>query len=77
MAKTYRTLIDKNRCKGCELCVNACPKKVLVMSKEINDKGYFFATVVQQGACIGCRFCAFQCPDVAIELFQNDAAEEE
>ncbi|MBM3315184.1 4Fe-4S dicluster domain-containing protein [candidate division WOR-3 bacterium] len=73
MAKVFRTSIEKNRCKGCELCTRVCPKQVLAMSKDINDKGYFYSTVVDQAACIGCRFCAFQCPDVAIELSQEDA----
>jgi len=73
--KTYRITIDRNRCKGCELCVRACPKGVLAMSEEINDKGYFFASVVKQEDCIGCRFCAFSCPDVAIEVAVLDDAE--
>lgn len=72
MAKVFKVTIDRNRCKGCELCVHACPKKVLAMSREINDKGYFFSSVVNQAVCIGCRFCAFTCPDVAIEVAQDE-----
>jgi 2-oxoglutarate ferredoxin oxidoreductase subunit delta len=74
MAKVFKVTIDKNRCKGCGLCPTACPKQVLAMSKEINDKGYFYSHVVNQPACIGCRFCAFMCPDVAITIEQEDAA---
>ena len=74
MAKANKVTIEKNRCKGCTLCVHACPKQVLEMSKEINDKGYFYAHVVDLPACIGCRFCAFMCPDVAISIEQEDAA---
>jgi len=66
--------IDKNRCKGCELCVSVCPTKTLAMSSEINDKGYFYAQVVNQPACIACRFCVLMCPDVAIELAVEEAA---
>ena len=77
MAKQFRVTIDRNRCKGCELCNKVCPKGVLGMSKEINDKGYFFSHVVNQPACIGCRFCGFTCPDVAIEIAQLEEAEME
>lgn len=66
--KTAVVTIERNRCKGCELCVNACPKQVLAMSKEINDKGYFYAEVVNQPACIACKFCGMTCPDAAIEV---------
>jgi 2-oxoglutarate ferredoxin oxidoreductase subunit delta len=74
MAKVNKVAIEKNRCKGCTLCVSACPKQVLEMSKEINDKGYFYSHVVNEPACIGCRFCAFMCPDVAITIEQEEAA---
>ena len=74
MAKANKITIEKNRCKGCGLCVNTCPKQVLAMSKEINDKGYFYSHVANQPACIGCRFCAFMCPDVAITVEQEEAA---
>jgi 2-oxoglutarate ferredoxin oxidoreductase subunit delta len=74
MAKVFKVTIEKNRCKGCGLCPNTCPKQVLAMSKEINDKVYFYSHVVDQPACIGCRFCAFMCPDVAISVAQEDAA---
>jgi 2-oxoglutarate ferredoxin oxidoreductase subunit delta len=74
MPKVFRVTVERNRCKGCELCNHACPKGVLGMSKEINDKGYFFSQVQHQEKCIGCRFCAFTCPDVAITVEQDDAA---
>jgi 2-oxoglutarate ferredoxin oxidoreductase subunit delta len=60
--------IDKNHCKGCELCVQACPQKILSMSKEITVKGYFFARMHDPSRCIGCRICAIACPDSAIEV---------
>jgi len=74
MAKVFKVNIEKNRCKGCGLCPEACPKQVLAMSKEINDKGYFYSEVVNLPACIGCRFCGFMCPDVAITIEQEEAA---
>ncbi len=60
--------INKIYCKGCELCVNACPMKIISMSKELNEKGYFCAAVHEPSRCIGCRICAITCPDAAIEV---------
>lgn len=63
-----QVIINKERCKGCEFCVNACPQKILKMSKEINRKGYFFSEIIESTKCIGCRLCAISCPEVAIEI---------
>ena len=60
--------IDRDRCKGCGMCVQYCPQGVLEMSREINAKGYFFAKAARAHACIGCRICGITCPDVAIEI---------
>jgi len=60
--------IDKNHCKGCELCVQACPQKILGMSKDITLRGYFYAELKDPSRCIGCRICAVVCPDVAITV---------
>jgi 2-oxoglutarate ferredoxin oxidoreductase subunit delta len=61
-------VIDRDRCKGCELCVAACPQQILRMGRELNAKGYFFAGVAEPKRCIGCRLCCIACPDVAIEM---------
>ncbi len=61
-------LIEKDRCKGCELCVHACPQGVLAMSKEINAKGYFYPQVANPEKCDGCRHCALVCPDLAVQV---------
>ena len=66
-----QVVIDRDRCKGCEMCMNACPQKIIEMSREINVKGYFPAQIVDQPRCIGCRLCAVTCPDLAIEVATN------
>ena len=68
-----RITVERDRCKGCELCVQACPQQILGMSREINVKGYFFAEVTDPSRCLGCRICAIVCPDVAIEVRTNGA----
>ena len=66
MAKvTFQT----DRCKGCGLCVTACPKGILAIDTEhINNKGYSPAVMTDQDKCIGCAFCATMCPDCIITV---------
>ena len=63
--------IDKERCKGCALCIEFCPKDSISMSEELNLKGYFvaaFSASDDGDGCNGCGTCAVICPDVAIEV---------
>ena len=61
--------IDENVCKGCEMCVNACPKKIIALAKDrINAKGYHPAQCIAPEKCVGCASCATMCPDVAITV---------
>lgn len=66
MAKlTFKT----DLCKGCGLCVSACPKHLLVLAKEkINHKGHHPVEMTDEKACIGCAFCATMCPDCIITV---------
>jgi 2-oxoglutarate ferredoxin oxidoreductase subunit delta len=57
-----RIVISPDLCKGCELCVDACPQLILGMGRRINSKGYFYAVVVEQMRCIG-SLCCITCPD--------------
>ncbi len=59
-------------CKGCELCVAACPKNIIsIDSAKINQKGYNPATIIDMDECIGCTNCALMCPDQVITVERN------
>ena len=64
--------IDKERCKGCALCVAACVSAVIRMSKKLNSKGQPFPEPTGQVRCTGCRQCSDICPDAAIEIDREE-----
>ena len=67
-----RVVYLEERCKGCRLCVAACPAHVLRPSGRYNRQGY--EVMEQEGPCTGCTACAVMCPDVAIRVFRTAKA---
>jgi len=63
-------VIDIQRCKGCELCIESCPEETIALSLSINQKGYRYATVVNQ-SCTGCANCALVCPEAIITVYRK------
>lgn len=62
-----RVTFKENTCKGCGLCIDACPVKIIeIDSQKLNSKGYHPAHCIDMNKCRGCAMCATMCPDVAI-----------
>ena len=61
--------INKDKCKGCYLCVANCPNALIKIAKELNIKGIKPA-VFFGGKCTGCTMCAIVCPECVIEVYK-------
>ncbi|MBN2134330.1 MAG: 4Fe-4S binding protein [Acidobacteria bacterium] len=72
MAKGYIEF-DYEFCKGCELCIQACPVNTLVLTTKMNKKGYRLVEDAE-GKCTGCASCALVCPDAVITVYRQKKA---
>jgi 2-oxoglutarate ferredoxin oxidoreductase subunit delta len=61
---------DIDTCKGCELCIDACPQESLALSAGINKQGYHYAVLIKDN-CTGCVNCALVCPDAVITVYRE------
>lgn len=53
--------VHEQSCRGCQLCVEACPTDVLDFDEERR-----VARPARTPDCIGCLTCAYRCPSAAI-----------
>jgi 2-oxoglutarate ferredoxin oxidoreductase subunit delta len=60
--------INKEFCKGCEICVEFCPTSVLEISTELTEKGIFPVLAKYPEKCTCCHLCELYCPDFAISV---------
>ena len=54
--------IAAHLCKGCCLCIAACPPGVLTQSDFLNRQGYY-AVAYRGTGCTGCGVCFYICPE--------------
>jgi 2-oxoglutarate ferredoxin oxidoreductase subunit delta len=65
---------DEATCKGCKLCIDACPKDILALETgRVNAKGYNPIKCDHIEACTACGICARVCPDSVIKVERGDA----
>jgi 2-oxoglutarate ferredoxin oxidoreductase subunit delta len=63
--------VSDTYCKGCELCLSACPQEVMELDMtRLTPKGYHPAHTFKDG-CTGCAICALVCPDAAITVYRE------
>ncbi len=66
-------LFNTDRCKGCSLCVHACPVHILALdTTRVNAVGYNPAYCFDMSKCIACTNCATMCPDTVITVKRLD-----
>lgn len=71
MAKVKGAIVvDIEKCKGCEVCIDVCPADVISMSKDVNGKGYHYMYAQNPEECTGCTNCAVVCPDGVITVYR-------
>jgi 2-oxoglutarate ferredoxin oxidoreductase subunit delta len=66
-----KIVINQSICKGCELCINFCPNKLISLGDKLNAIGYLPASFNDSSECTACMSCALVCPEVAIEVYRG------
>jgi NAD-dependent dihydropyrimidine dehydrogenase PreA subunit len=67
--------IEPSECKGCRVCVEACPKSCISIGSDINSIGYQYAKFDNKG-CIACGLCFYVCPELgAITVYKGEKEE--
>lgn len=72
--KSFLVTVLPERCKGCGLCREMCPKGVLEPSGRFNRQGCEYFLAARSGECVGCRRCLMVCPDFSLELTETGGA---
>ncbi len=72
MAKVQGAIVvDVEKCKGCGVCIVACPTNVIQLAENVNGKGYHYAYMENPESCTGCTSCAIVCPDTVITVYRK------
>ena len=64
-------VVDVERCKGCGVCIAACPCNVLALASSVNVKGYNYVEMANADNCTGCASCGVICPDSCIVVYRQ------
>lgn len=63
-------IVADERCKGCGLCVDVCPPRVLTLDERfVNVMGHHVVRLTDAEACTSCAKCARVCPDAVLTIY--------
>ena len=65
-----KIIINKQKCKGCSLCIHICPKGLIKTGNNLNKMGIKPAEFKESKDCLGCTMCAIICPECCIEVYK-------
>ena len=68
--------LDSQLCKGCDICIEHCPKHIYVKSSKENKKGVYLPFPENEKECNECHLCELLCPDQAITIIDTDSNDE-
>lgn len=62
--RSYRPVVDRNKCVACSLCTKICPDGAINLKKKQGS----LKAEVDYDYCKGCGLCAKECPFKAISM---------
>lgn len=54
--------LNREKCKGCLLCLDICPNSLFIIDDELNESGFKPIKMVDQEYCLNCMDCYLICP---------------